>query len=298
MKKILLSIVFVFALFVSGSSQQRYIFTQYFLSPVLINPGAAGFEGGKGLFLNYRNTWGGFSGSPRTYALSYDGRVTDKVGLGAFVMSDRYGALQTQKGLLSYSYNVKGKNYDLGIGFTTEYISYKAVSGLVDGPVQKEDPLLSKRQVGDKIFDVAIGLFGKVYDNFVVSVTFPSLVRSKLNSDGDSPKEERQFNYIVGAGYVYDLPNYNMTIYPSVYAKKLRMYDSFIDFNLLLSFYDGTLFGGVSYGMYNANKFGFVVGGKINRIQFSYSYDFTFKKFQSYNKGSHEIGVGYDISSK
>ncbi len=293
MKRILLLVVFVFALFVSGNSQQRYIFTQYFMNPSLINPGAAGFEKGHGLLFNYRNTWAGFKGAPKSYSLSYDGRVTDKVGLGAFVMSDTYGALQTQKALLSYSYNIKGDMYDFGIGFTTEYIRYKAIAGLEGGPVDKEDPILAERQVGDKIFDVAIGAFGKLYEKFVVSLTIPSLVRSKLNSDSGSKKEEREFNYILGVGYIYDVPNYDMKIYPSLFVKKLRVYDPFIDFNLLFSFYDETLFSGITYGVYNANKLGFVIGGKINRIQLNYSYDFTFKDFQTYNNGSHEIGIGY-----
>ncbi len=293
MKRILLLVVFVFALFVSGNSQQRYIFTQYFLNPSLINPGAAGFEKGQSLFFNYRNTWAGYKGSPRSYSLSYDGRITDKVGLGAFVMSDTYGALQTQKGLLSYSYNIKGDKYDIGLGFTTEYISYKAIAGLDGGPVDREDPLLADRQVGDKIFDVAIGAFGKLYDNFIVSITIPSLVRSKLNSKTSTKKDEREFNFILGVGYIYDVPNYDMKICPSIFAKKLRLYESFIDANLLFSFYDETLFSGITYGLYNANKLGFVIGGRINKIQFNYSYDFTFKDFQTYNNGSHEIGIGY-----
>ncbi len=293
MKRILFLVVFVFTLLVSGKSQQRYIFSQYFLNPSLINPGAAGFEKGQGIFLNYRNTWAGYKGSPKSYSLSYDGKITDRIGLGAFVMSDTYGALQTQKGLLSYAYNIKGDKYDIGVGFTTEYISYKAIAGLDGGQIDREDPLLAKRQVGDKIFDVAIGVFGKLYDKFMISVTVPSLVRSKLNSNGDDKKEEREFNYILGVGYIYDVPNYNLKIYPSIFAKKLRLYGSFIDANLLFSFYDDALFSGITYGVYNAKKLGFVIGGRINKIQFNYSYDFTFKDFQTYNNGSHEIGVGY-----
>ena len=95
-----------------GSAQHRYIYTQYFINPVMINPGATGSSGGQNLFLNYRNNWANHEGSPKTFSFSYDGLVTDKVGLGAFLMSDTYGALQTIKGQLSYSYNIKGENYE------------------------------------------------------------------------------------------------------------------------------------------------------------------------------------------
>ena len=53
---------------------ERYIYSQAFINPLLINPGAAGFSGSQNLLLNYRNQWSGFNGAPTTATVSYDGR--------------------------------------------------------------------------------------------------------------------------------------------------------------------------------------------------------------------------------
>ena len=292
MKKILLSIVFILAFTLMGSAQHRYIYTQYFINPVMINPGATGSSGGQNLFLNYRNNWANHEGSPKTFSFSYDGLVTDKVGLGAFLMSDTYGALQTIKGQLSYSYNIKGENYDFGVGFTTEYINYHIAGGLT-GVVDLTDPLIGEMRDGDKYFDVAVGAHGTVQEKFVVSVVFPGLVRSKINAEDGEVKEENSFNYIFGLGYLYKFEEYDMGVYPSLYVKKLRNINTLIDANLLLSFYDDKLQGGATYGFGDDNRFGFIIGAKFNKVSFHYSYDFSFKEFQSYNNGSHEMTVGY-----
>ena len=293
MKKIFLAIVFIFGFAYIGMAQHRYIYTQYFINPVLINPGATGSSSEQNLFLNFRNTWASHPGSPKTFSLSYDGMVSDKVGLGAFVMSDTYGELQTLKVQLSYSYKIKGDDYDFGLGFTTEYLNYRVVGSLNGGPVDRNDPILAERQDGDKYFDVAIGAHGTIQKKFVLSVALPGLVRSKLNSKEGEVKEEKSFNYILGLGYLYKMPEYEMGIYPSLYVKKLRNLNTLIDANLLLTFYDDKLSGGITYGFGDDKRLGFLIGAKLNKINFYYSYDFSFKEFQTYNNGSHEITLGY-----
>ena len=294
MKKILLSIVFVFVFAYLGKAQSRHIYTQYFVNPVLINPGATGYNGGQNLLLNYRNTWATFPGSPKTFSFSYDGMVTEKVGLGAFVMSDTYGSLQTTKGQLSYSYNLRGKDYNLGIGFTTEYSKYNLTGGGFGSDAN--DPKIVERRDGDKFFEVAVGAHGVFQDRFIISAAFPGLVRSKINADENDVKEEKQFNYIFGLGYIYKIPEYQMGIYPSVYVRKLRNINTLIDANLLLTFYDGMLSGGATYGFGYDKRLGFIIGAKLNKLSFNYSYDFSFRGFQAYNNGSHEFTVGYHFN--
>ncbi len=293
MKKIFLSLIFVLGFTYLGISQSRYIFTQYFVNPVLINPGAAGSESGKKLFLNYRNAWSAHSGSPRTFGLSYDGMLTDKVGIGAFLLNDTYGALKTLKGVLSYSYKLKGENYDFSIGFTTEYISYKVSGGLTGGPIDRSDPIIAEKQNGAQYFDAAIGAYGVVKKKYIVNIVLPGLARTKLNKVEGETVEKKSFNYILGLGYIYLVPEYDMGIYPSVFIKKLRNLKTLMDANLLLTFYDNKLSGGVTYGFGDDKRFGFLIGAKLRSLNFYYSYDFSFKKFQTYNNGSHEITVAY-----
>lgn len=294
MKKILFAVIIMLGFSLQGEAQERYIFSQHFVNPILINPGASGFDDAHSLLFNYRNKWASFPGAPKTYAFSYDGLVADKVGLGGFVMQDQFGALQSLKAQLSYAYHLMGDNYKVGIGFTTEYIQYRA-TGALDGPMDFDanDPLIKERQSGDKFFDLAIGAHGKIADQFLFDVVFPGLVRTKLNNDVATQQEDRTFNFIFGVGYEYEVENYDFMVIPSLYVKKLRNVPLHVEGNLLLSFYEGQLSGGLSYAYGAENRFGAMLGTGINNFRFYYSYNVSFQAFQSYSNGAHEITIGY-----
>jgi type IX secretion system PorP/SprF family membrane protein len=294
MKRILFSLIIVFGFFMNGEAQERYIFSQHFVNPVLINPGATGFEDAHSFLFNYRNKWASFPGAPKTYAFSYDGLVAEKVGLGGFVMQDEFGALQSLKAQLGYAYHLMGDNYKIGLGFTTEYIQYRA-KGALSGPdgFDANDPLIRERQAGDKFFDLAIGAHGMIYDQIIFDVVFPGLVRTKLNDAVETQKEDRTFNFILGVGYRYEVENYDLAVTPSIFVKKLRNVPLHLEGNLLLSFYDGQLSGGISYAYGAENRLGAMLGTGINNFSFYYSYNVSFQPFQTYSNGAHELTIGY-----
>ena len=82
---------------------ERYITTQAYLNPVLVNPGAVGSGTYHRLIGNYRSNWSTFPGAPKSYWLSYDGPVGNRIGLGALLLSDSNGDLNTTKGCLLYT---------------------------------------------------------------------------------------------------------------------------------------------------------------------------------------------------
>ena len=203
---------------------------------------------------------------------------------------------RTLKGQLSYSYNIKGKDYDFGLGFTTEYLDYSVNGALGEGSYDGNDPYLKLRQDGDKFFELAVGAHGIIQEKFILSVAFPSLVRTKLNSRKDEIEEEKSFNYLLGIGYLFKLPEYKMCITPSIYVKKLWNYNTMIDANLMFSFYDNRFTTGLIYGIGDEGTLGFLIGTKLNKFNFYYSYDFAFNQFQTYNNGSHELTVGFNFA--
>lgn len=299
MKKIIFSLFVGLMFMMNGQAQERYIFNQHFVNPILINPGATGFDEAHNFLFNYRNKWAGFPGSPNTFAFSYDGRVVDKVGLGGFVMKDEFGALESLKGQLSYAYHLLGDNYKVGLGFTTEYIQYRAKGGL-NGPMDfdRDDPLIINRQDGDTYFDLAIGAHGMFSDKIIFDLVFPGLVRTRISEAVQTQEEDRTFNYIIGVGYQYEVENYDLTVIPSLFVKKLRNVPLHVEGNLFLKFYDGQLSGGVSYAYGAENRLGALLGTAINNFNFYYSYNVSFQPFQTYSNGSHELTVGYKFPLK
>jgi len=285
--------------FLGAEAQERYIFTQHYVNPVLINPGATGFGEAHNFLFNYRNKWASFPGAPNTYAFSYDGMIVDKVGLGGFIMKDEFGALESLKGQLAYAYHLLGEDYKVGLGFTTEFIQYR-LKGALDGPegFDKNDPLIGERQAGDNFFDLAVGAHGMISDKFIFDIVFPGLVRTQLNDSGTSKEEERSFNFIFGAGYQYEVENYDLTVTPSLFVKKLRNVPLHVEGNLLLTFYEGQLSGGVSYAYGAEDRLGAMLGTGLNNFRFFYSYNVSFQPFQTYSNGSHELTIGYRIPYK
>ena len=73
------------------------------------------------LLFNYRNTWAGFPGSPKSYAAHYNGEIANNVGVGAYLVNDSYANLMSLRGSLSFAYMIKGESYKIGAGLSTQF---------------------------------------------------------------------------------------------------------------------------------------------------------------------------------
>jgi len=92
------------------SKGQDPVFSQYYLSPLQLNPGLAGLTEDPRLTANYRNQYPGFNNAYRTYALSYDQFFPrQNFGVGMWLLSDDAGdgILKTVKGAGIFSYRVQ-----------------------------------------------------------------------------------------------------------------------------------------------------------------------------------------------
>lgn len=296
MKKLFIFIFFCLFFAFKGNAQERYVYTQYHLNPVLVNPGATGLDNLHGFIFNYRNKWAGFEGSPRTLTFSYDGPLTERVGLGALVLRDRFASLETLKGQLSYAYKIKSENYSVGAGITTEYLQYELSGDALTNPfTDAADPQLLERLEGAKYLGVAFGIYAMLNDNVSFGLSLPGLVRTRLD-DGSDIDNDEGLHFILHGSYKYKVPNYNFSIEPSIYINQLRNVPFHIDANLLMHFLDEDLTGGLSYTIGADNRFGFLIGTKLNDFNFYYSYNFSFQEFQQYNNGSHELTVAFNLS--
>jgi len=297
MKKEILIALICFLGLQWAMGQDQGIYTQYMINPVLINPGATGVNDQHELFFNYRNQWSGTEGAPRNYTVSYNGRVYDNVGLGLMANAESFGALNRYRALLSYAYQIESDNFNLGIGLSTEYHQFSLTGGTLLNPfVQLDDPLLMEAADGLQFFDVSFGVYGDIKDQFIFGFSLPNLVRARIDNPAvETDAESTSFQFFtLFTGYKYDLEEYDMKIYPSILVKRVFMgpEDVHADLNLLVSFLDEQLTGGLSYQVGGANRLGFLLGTKIGGFNFYYSYDASFNPLQNYTSGSHEITVG------
>jgi len=276
----------------------RDIYTHHIINPVLINPGAAGFSDSHSLFFNYRNKWSSFEGSPKSFSFSYDGPVGNNVGLGALLHNDNYGALETTRGQLSFSYLINANSNKIGIGLTTEYVQYRLDRKEIANPFNDNtDPLLLERLDGAQFFDATFGVYAKLSNNINLGIALPGLIRSRIDETQAGESTDKPFSYIFNIGYELDVKDYDLFVIPSLYVKKLRNVPLNYEFSVMAQFLEQKLTGGLSYEAGADNRLGFLVGTKINNFKFYYSYAVSFRDFQDYNNGSHEISLGFDLAS-
>ena len=301
MKKLFLSISIFMASWAYLSAQDQAIYTQYMLNPVLINPGATGAGDQHELFLNYRNQWSSIEGAPRNYTISYNGKATDRVGLGFMANAETFGPTRRYRVLLSYAYQIEAENYNLGIGLSTEYHQFNlSGASILNRILDISDVLLQDAADGAQYFDVTVGVFGDIGGDFTFGLSFPNLVRARIDqSISDEETESTSFRYFtLMTGYRFGLDDYGVNILPSVVLKRIYQGpdDIHADLNLLVSFLDEQLLGGVTYQVGAANRIGFIIGTKLNDFNFYYSYDVSTNPLQDYSNGSHELTVGINLS--
>jgi type IX secretion system PorP/SprF family membrane protein len=294
-------LIFSFLFLYAGLSAQeryfdeRYIYTQSYINPFLVNAGATGFDGYQQLFFNYRNNWSTFEGAPKTITLGYNGPVADRLGMGAMFMQDTYGGLATSKGLLSFSYTIESPTNKVGFGLAGEYIQHKANSSLLIG-ADADDELLLQRLNGTEFFDASFGIYGLYQKKISYGIAFPSLVSSRLD---DSPTSaDRELGFIFNLGYKISSKTTGITFEPSIMVKKLNAVPTHVDVNGKFGFLDDKFTGGVSYTLGADKRLGFLLGTNVDALNLYYSYNVTSQDFQSYNNGSHELMLVLNIGNK
>jgi len=302
-KKILITVLLISIGFVGIQAQQRYfdersVYSQHFLYPVLVNPGAIGIDDEQTLLLNYRNTFAAFDDAPRTITLNYNGNVGNRLGFGAQLFQDSYGYLETSKGLLGVSYTIESATNKVGFGLTTEYIQHVLSGSAINNPViDPDDPLIGQRLDGNRFFDASFGIYG-IYDGKLkYGVSFPSLISSKINTE-DGESGDRMLGYIAHFAYVTNANNGDIILEPSVFIKSLNNTPTHVDVNLKASFLDNRFFGGLGYTLGGSQGLGFLLGTRIDNLQFNYYYNISTREFQDFNNGSHELTLAFYFNKK
>ena len=300
-KNILLLCLFcIAALSISAQERyfdERYTYTQAYLYPVVINPGATGF-GDSELLFNYRNKWSTFPGTPKTLTLSYNGDLGNRLGFGGLLLSDTNGALETTKGQLSFAYTIDSPTNVVGFGLSTEFIQHKI--GNINNLVNLADNIILDRLDGNSFFDVSIGVYGEYEGSFKYGLTLPALISSQVQDVGsvDTSSVSRETGLIVHLGYEYDLPDSDVSIEPSIIVKKLMFVPTSVDLNLKGSFLNNKLTGGLTYTIGAEQRLGFLIGTEVRNLNIYYSYNVSSHDFQQYNNGSHDLTLRINLAKE
>jgi type IX secretion system PorP/SprF family membrane protein len=297
MKGILILVIAVFGTFFA-KAQDEMIFSHYLLNPVLINPAASGFNDQHNFYLHYKNQWSGFTGAPRTVAVSYNGTLGEKLGIGGFVSNENASYLNRFRGLLSYAFRFKINDFKGGLGLSTEFKRMSLGNDLLTSSLYKQgDNVAEQLLAGENFFDATAGIYGVYMNKFTFSAAMPNLIQARLSQKAGENSARgglRYFNVMMG----YKETLNEITIEPSILVQKMIDAPLRVDINMKGSFLQDKVIGALSYHAGTGGGLGVMIGSKFNGLTFAYSYDYGLQRFQQYSTGAHEISVGFSIGRK
>ncbi len=290
--------LFTFFIILSSNvmwAQSEAQFTQYMYNTTIINPGYAGSRQVISIFGGYRAQWVGLDGAPKTGAFSLHAptREDSPVGLGISFLNDRLGPsdLNTISGDFSYKIDF-GYGYDHHLSF-----GIKASADLLNVDYTKltimdEQDTRFQNNIENRLSpNVGAGVY--VYgDKYYAGFSIPKFLETKFYEGNTESLVMNKVTYYVMGGYVFDVSDI-IKFKPTFLVKAVSGAPLQVDLSGNVMFYDKLTLG-VAY-RWDASVSA-LAGVQIgDGFFFGYSYDADTKNLGSYNSGSHEIFLRFEI---
>jgi type IX secretion system PorP/SprF family membrane protein len=278
-------------------SQQDSQFTQYMYNTVNINPAYAGSRGVLSIFGLHRNQWVGLDGAPVTNTLSLNTPINNsKIGLGVSVINDRIGPSDENAISVDISYSVPtSETFKLSFGI-------KGTANLLNvdfGKLNIYDPNdeFGRQNIDNKFSpNVGAGIYFHS-DKTYIGLSVPNFLETKhfdkndTSFSSESIAVERMHYYLIG-GHVFDFSE-NIKFKPAVLTKLVQGSPLQVDLSANLLFNEKFTVG-LAYRWSAAMSA--MVGFQASDSWFiGYAYDMETTKLASYNSGSHEIFLRYEL---
>ncbi|MDQ3140742.1 MAG: PorP/SprF family type IX secretion system membrane protein [Bacteroidota bacterium] len=294
-------------LFVNSIFSQDYaitlktpaVYTQYHLNPFLINPAHTGFENKASLLFNFRNQWAGFDEAPKGLTFAINAAPANNMGLGALIYAENYGVANRFIGQGNYAYNFRAGENRLAIGIAGRYLQYSLDNEVLTDPLhQGPDPIINEALDGQRFFTADLGFWAEIAKKYRVGISIPHLVETRLDNTKNDTNQDKQVNFTAFLGAVWDVPDYRISLEPSVGLRKIGDVPFGTDLNILARLLDDKLYAGFTYSFGPSwHRTMFLAGARIDKLRFYYSYDQTYLDFQTFNNGSHELTLSFDLYS-
>jgi type IX secretion system PorP/SprF family membrane protein len=310
-------LAYILALIAFGqiaSAQQLPIYSQYLYNKFLINPAHAGSDGYTSFNLTAREQWVGYSGAPRTYSLSWQTRILKKphelkhtssnrtiyrpktdgrVGLGAYIFSDRNGLIQRTGFQATYAYHLwiqQNTQLSFGLAVTGYHFIVNANESSFDDP---SEPWLTnnlRRGVFVPDADFGIYLLNSKFD-FGLSAQQLFGAAAKIGDYAYKNFHMNRHFYVFGSYYI-DLGG-KAELEPSLLTKMSEELRPQADFGLTY-IYDQSIWTGLTYrtggGIIANIRLKYVPKHTTKTAMFfGYAVDFTLNQIQRVTYGTHEL---------
>ncbi|MBT9188896.1 PorP/SprF family type IX secretion system membrane protein [Zobellia russellii] len=300
MKKVVTTILFIFAGLASVFSQQDAQYTQYMYNTISVNPAYAGSRGVFSIAALHRSQWVGLDGAPTTQTLNFHTPVSGKVGLGLSIVNDEIGNGTNQDTYVdaAFSYTVNtSREGKLSFGL-------KAGGHLLNVDFSKLRNYGAESNLPniDNKFSPNIGA-GVYYhtDHFYAGLSVPNFLQTEhfdgSNTDANSFLAEERMNFYFITGYVFDV-NQRLKFKPAALVKAVKGAPLQVD--LSANFLMNDKFSlGLAYRWDAALSalFGFQLNDQL-MLGLAYDREITDLGATRFNDGSFEIFLRYEFLNR
>jgi type IX secretion system PorP/SprF family membrane protein len=307
--------LFICLLFAAGAVAQDMHFTQFYSSPLFLNPAFSGADVCSRVSLTYRNQWPGIQRTYRSYLFSVDHYILEKnLGVGILFGSDVAGSGDLKTTIVTLPIAYEGKltkklYVRMGIqpGIETRSINYDKL--LFGDQIARGGgvPTMESPSVRKTFFDTGTGIL------FYTRKAWGGFSAYHLNKPNQSLIEDEDgilpIKMSFHGGYKYltneeekDEKNRRF-VSPAFNYRHQNKFDQ-LDLGFYYSqsalnvgfWYRGIpVFKHYAPGYANNDAIAVIIGVRNERFNFGYSYDVTISRLTTVTKGAHEITVSYQL---
>jgi type IX secretion system PorP/SprF family membrane protein len=241
MRKLLLTCLILSACLISQAQDPN--FSQFFVSPLTLNPALTGkFDGVVRAAGNYRNQWPSINNAFTTYTVSVDGGIlknripeNDQFGVGIMAFSDKAGngVLQNNFLAISTAYHKaldEDGYHQIGLGFQGTYVNKRLDITRVkfedqltaNGFTGITSEIFTQNQINVSYADVNLGLFyngtTNGYNNFYLGASMYHVTRPKESFKGGNYLLDPRIT--IQAGGMVPLGDYNGFHFSAMHSRQ------------------------------------------------------------------------------
>lgn len=297
-------------------AQEYPIYNQYYFNYYLVNPALAGANDCSYFMLTHKQQWTGIDDAPYTTSASFQTRLRNNIGLGAYIYNDNNGYSQQQAGQFTVAYHIpmsdgykysksvrKDRQLSLAVsaklfnyGFDQDIFDEYASSGRYDVAMENLGNLFA--------FNANIGAYYSSY-GFFTGLTVTNLTRIKMSAEIDDLEPVIPITGFFLVGNEFEL-SYDQTLEPSLMTKFDENGSFGFDINLRYS--QEVTRDNFSYWLqmtfrqsldelrdYQTLGLMPMAGFQFGKFHIAYAFSLDLNRMFRYNYGTHELMLGYTL---
>ncbi len=290
-------------------AQQPAQYSMYMLNQYNYNVAYAGMDNYLSATGVFRKQWLGLTGSPTTQNVNVHMPWQYlKGGAGLSIQNDILGAERNTAFSVSYNYIARlneGTYLSLGLGGgliqkAIDGEKLRAPEGVYEGnTINHNDDFIPLGLESAIAPTATFGVYVKT-KSLQLGLSANDLIESDLSFGSNLVTNvQLKRNYHVYAAYDIEISD-GLSLQPSALLKS-DLVQTQVDFSILSEINDN-IFGGVSFRGYSNETIDaliFMAGMNVTRnLKLAYAYDLSISGLSSYNSGSHEIMLNYNLGKE